>query len=263
MGTLDDTREARANSVRRERESVVAQLLAYDAVTRRASVSIDGSQPISLPAAPGDYTGYTTVLCLCNPTDGGRATRVMFPVGVQADPPPAPVAPGGAAASATILPASTGSWRTNRGILGWDKYTGGDGALSDLYQGPAAAGGGNLIGLACYGAAVAGLGATTITAVTVSITRVGTGATAPVTLTVQGSPNGARPAGAPSASGDTASVSLTRGASGLITLTAPMCEALRTGAAQGLCLVGGAYAGAKGITRGDGMALHILYTRPA
>lgn len=261
MGAFDDARELAAGRPRPGRAHVIGQLLGIDEVTQRASVSIDGSQPISLPYVPGVYAGYTTVLCLCNPSAGGRAEYVLAPVGTQAEPPAPPVPPSGAASSATILPTSTGTWRTNR--VAWDRYTGGDGALSDLYQGPAASGGGTLVGLATYGEQLVGLGAAAITAVEVAVTRVGTGSSDPVALVVQGAPHGSRPAGAPTPAGDTAQVVLARGKSGVIALPASVCEQMRTGAVKALVLVGAAYAGAKGINRGDGMALHVTYTRPA
>lgn len=262
MGALADAREVTAFAPRAGRAHVVAQLLTVDGVTQRATVSIDNSPPVTLPfaGAAADYSGITTVLCACNPTDGGRAVFVLAPVGAQIDPPVAPVAAVSAPAVAGIGVVGSGTWRASRGA--WDRYTGGDGALSDLYQGPAATGGDTLLGWCGYGDQIVGLGATTITSITVIVTRVGTGTTGGVALTVQGSPSGTRPAGAPGHSGETASVTLTRGATGTITLTAAMCEALRTGAAKGLCLVGGAYAGAKGVTVG-GMSARVSYTRPA
>lgn len=262
MGALEDIREVTARAPHTGRVTVTAQLLTVDGVTQRAAVSIDGSSAVTLPfaGAAADYTGITTVLLVCNPTEGGRAVFVLAPVGTQVDPPVAPAAASSAAAVATVGVVGSGTWRASRGA--WDRYTGGDGHVTDLYQGPAASGGDTLLGWCGYGDQIVGLGATSITGVTVVVTRVGTGATGGVALTVQGSPSGTRPGGAPGYSGETASVTLARGATGSIALTAAMCEALRTGAAKGLCLVGGAYAGAKGATVG-GMTARITYTRPA
>lgn len=254
-----DVRELAATPPpRSERVIVVAQLAGIDG--DRALVSVDGSPPIRLPYLPGVYEGITTVVCLCNPTDGGRAVWVLGPVGTQVEPPPTPTPADTVAASATILPTSTGTWRAVRGA--WDRWEGGDGALSDLYQGSYGSSG-PLVGLATYGDQLVGLGATEITSVSVSVTRVGTGSTDPVALVVMGSPHGSRPAGAPSGAGETAQVVLTRGASGPIVLPASVREGMRTGAVKGLVLVGGAYAGAKGLTRADGMALSVSYRRPA
>lgn len=244
---------------RPERTHVVAQLVGIDG--KRALVSVDGSTPIRLPYLPGVYDGITTVVCLCNPTDGGRAVYVLGPVGTQEAPPPTPVPPSTVAASATILPTSTGSWRAVRGA--WDRWTGGDGAPTDLYQGDGY-GSGPMVGLATYGDQIVGLGATEITSISVMLVRVSTGTTGPVTLVVQGSPHGVRPGGAPSGSGETAQVVLARGGDSIrLALPASVCEAMRTGAVKGLVLVGGTYAGVKGVTRADGMALSVTYRRPA
>lgn len=266
MGIYEDARESAALPGGPARGALtrvwtVGQLLSVNTSTQRAKVVVDNGQPVDLPYLPGTYTGYTTALVLCDPQQGGRAVLVLGPAGVEAEPPAPPPTPGTSTATATILPTSTGTWRTNR--LAWDRYTGGDGAVSDLYQGPAASGGGTLIGLATYGDHVANLGALSITAATVTLVRVGTGATAPVTLTVQGSPHGSRPAGAPTYSGDTASIALSRGRSWALALPATTREGLRTGAFKALALVGAAYAGAKGITHPAGMALSLTYTRPA
>lgn len=266
MGIYDDVRESAALPIGPARGALtrpfaVAQLVSVNGATQRAKVIVDDGQPVDLPYVPGTYTNITTVYVLCDPMQGGRGVLVLGPAGVQAEPPSAPPVPGSTTATAMILPTSTGSWRTNR--LAWDRYTGGDGALSDLYQGPAASGGGTLIGLATYGEQITNLGALSITAATVTLIRVGTGATAPVTLTVQGSPHGSRPTGAPTYSGATAGVALNRGQSYALPLPSTVREALRTGAAKGLCLVGGDYAGAKGVTHSAGMALFLTYTRAA
>ena len=268
MGALEDVREAAA-APRGPRAGSsqdvygVAQLISVNPATGRATVTYRGSQPLDLPYNMGAvYTGITTVDLLCSPADGGRAVYVLGPRGVMAPEdvpalPPAP--PATVPASALIFPTSTQTWRSTST---WDRYTGGDGALSDLYQGPAPVGG-ILTGLACYGDQVVNLGATSITSITAALTRVGTGATSPVTLTLQGSPHGSRPGGAPSGTGDTASLPLNRGQSGALTLTSAQREGLRTGAFKGLLLMGAAYAGVKGVTRADGMALAINYLRPA
>lgn len=242
------------------RVHVVAQLVGIDG--DRALVSIDGSAPIPLPYLPSTYTGITTVLVLCNPSDGGRAVYVLGPVGTQAEPPPVPPGPPGdtVEATVTILPTWSGTWRVDRGA--WDRWNADRyGGRSDLYQG-AYGSSGTLIGLATYGEQIVGLGATEIVAATVHVQRNPSGASAAVT--VQGSPHGTPPAGAPSSSGDTASSpTLAPSGSADIALTSGMREALRTGAAKGLALVGSDYAGVYGTSRADGMALRITYRRPA
>jgi hypothetical protein len=264
MGVTHDLEEAQTQPEGARRGSIaepfaIASLISVDTGAQRATVTLHGSQPITLPyIADLDFTGYTTVLVGCDQLQG-RALWVLGPVGEQDDPPdPPPPPPTTVTVAKTILPVTTGTWRVSRSA--WDRWEGGDGALTDLYQG-SGYGSGTLIGFAGYGDQVVGLGATSITAATVSVTRVNTGTTSPVTLTVQGSPSGTRPGSAPTYSGDTAGVSLGRGASGTVTLTSSMREALRTGAAKGLALVGGTYAGCKGLTRADGMALRLTYTK--
>jgi hypothetical protein len=266
MGILEDAREVGAlpqgpRPGALTRVHAIAQLVSINSTTQRATVVLDGGQPVELPYLPGSYTGFTTVLVLCDPAQGGRGAWVLGPVGALADAPPAPPPPSGTVtASALVLPQWSGTWRVSRAA--WDRWnTDRYGGRSDLYQGDGY-GSGTLIGLATYGDQIANLGATAITAAVLTVQRNGSGGAAAVT--VQGSPNGTPPAGAPSASGDSAS-SAVLGATdrGQITLTAGMREALRTGAAKGLALVGATYAGVFGTSRPDGMALALTYTRPA
>jgi hypothetical protein len=263
MGALEDAREAAAIAAASGTFGAVcrvAQLV--DTGTATATISLDGSAPFVLPAIlPGMYSGYTTVWVLCDPTQRARAVLVLGPAGVQADPPPTPSAPTSAVtAEATITPTWSGTWRVTRAA--WDRWNVDRyGGRSDLYQG-SDYGSGSLVGLATYGDQLVNLGATEITAIELSVQRNGSGGDAAVT--VQGSPSGSPPGGAPSASGDTASSAvLSATGSGSIALPASLCEAMRTGAAKGLCTVGGTYAGAFGTSRSNGMALRVTYTRPA
>lgn len=160
----------------------------------------------------------------------------------------------------TIGPQSTGTWRAG---YGWDTW-GNDihGGVADLYQGNAY-GSGALTGLACYGDQIVNLSAIAIQRATLTARRNGSGTGAPA-LTVQGSPHGTRPAGAPSASGTTASsggVSTNTATS--IDLPADVCEALRTGAAKALAVVGSGYAGFGGTSTPGSFTLAIQYTRNA
>lgn len=265
MGALEDAREAQAVAAAAGMPSPltrIAQLVATGAST--ATVSIDGSPPFTLPAIlPGMYEGYTTVVVLCDPRDG-RGLWVLGPAGVQASPPEPPPEPSGTTTfQATISPTWSGTWRTIRNA--WDRWNVTRyGGRSDLYQG-SAYDSGALVGLATYGDQIANLGATSLTSVVLSVQRNGSGGDAAVT--VQGSPHGSPPAGAPSGAGETASSGVLAasgtGSTGEIALTAAMREALRTGAAKGLVLVGATYAGVFGTSRADGMALRVSGTRPA
>jgi len=262
MGVLEDAREAQA--VARAVGLVggvvqLAQLL--DTGVGEATISLRGSQPITLPAIlPGLYVGYTTVWVLCEPGDG-RAVLVLGPAGAQAAPPAPPAPPSGTVtAQATIAPQYTGTYRVDRGA--WDRWNVDRyGGRSDVYQG-SAYGSGQLLGLVCYGDQFANLGATAITAVILGVQRNGSGT--PAAVTVQGAPHGTRPSGAPSSSGPTASSAvLTATGRGSIVLSADMREGLRTGAIKGLVLVGSTYAGVYGTSRADGFVARVTYTRPA
>lgn len=258
MGALEDAREAATlpTGVRPGASTEIhriAKLLSVDPVSQRATVSIDGSQPVALPYSPGVYTGYATALVLCNPLEGGRAVWVLSPVGNPDVPIPTPPAPPAAVtATATILPTWSGTWRTVRSA--WDRWNVDRpeyGGRATLYQG-SDYGSGSLTGLAVYGDQITGLGALSIVSATVNLVR----ATGSGTPTVQGATNGTPyPAGGPSVTGDTAA------GVGAVPLPVSTCEGLRTGAIRGLALVGGTYAAVFGRSRADGMALQITYTR--
>lgn len=268
MGILEDAREAAALPGGPRPGALasvydVARLVSIDAGTQRATVSLRGSEPFELPYLPGVYTGFTTCHVLCDPMDGGRAVLVMGPAGVQPEPEPVPEppAPGGTVtATATILPTWSGTWRVPRSA--WDRWNASRyGGRSDVYQGDAY-GSGLLKGLAVYGDQAANLGAVSITSAVLTVQRNGSGT--PAAVSVQGSPSGTKPAGAPSSSGAIASSAvLDPGERGSITLPSTIREALRTGSAKGLALVGSTYAGVFGTSRADGMALRITYTRAA
>lgn len=262
MGIFEDAREAAAlpggpRPGALSRVCDVAQLVAVDGDTQRATVSLRGSEAFDLPYLPGVYTGYTTCLVLCDPLDGGRAVYVLGPVGVQVDPPtpPAPPPPpssgGTVSATAVILPIWSGTWRATRGA--WDRWnTDRHGGRSTLYQGNAY-GSGPVTGLAVYGDQVVGLGATAITDMQVAVT-IATGSGTPV---IQASGAGTPPSGAPGFGGDTVS------GIGWVPLSAAMRTAFLAGAAKGLGLVGGDYLAVYGTGRADGMALRVTYERPA
>ena len=263
MGALEDAREAKSLPIGPRFGASTdiyktAQLQSINAVTMRAIVSVDGSQPISLPFVPGVYTGYTTVHVLCDPGKGGRAVLVLGPAGVQVVDPgdptsgvplPPPPPPASVTATATILPTWSGTWRTGQR---WDQWNVGRyGGRSDLYQGNAY-GSGVLKGLAVYGDQIVGLSALTIVSATVTM-NVSTGSGTP---TVQGCASGTpAPAGPPSSSGATSS------GTGAVDLDSTICEGLRTGTVKGLALVGSGYVAVYGTGRADGMALRITYTR--
>jgi hypothetical protein len=154
---------------------------------------------------------------------------------------------------ALILPTWSGTWSTK-----WSKWNAWQatrseyGGAATLYQGDKY-GSGVLTGVAVYGDQVAGLGATSITSMTVEVALATYDTGTPI---LQGAPTGdAYPSGL-SPSGATVS------GFGLVDLVASgIAEAMRTGAVKGLCAVGSNYLGLSGTSR-NGMALRVTYTRP-
>lgn len=235
---------------------VVARLLDVDADTNRAQVTIDGSSPVWLPFVPGVYEGVTTVFVLTDPARAGAGQLVLGPCWQEPErevpPPPAPPAPSATVeATALIRPVGAATFRHIRGA--WDRWNVGMyGGASTLYQGDAY-GSGPLTGLAWYGDQMVNLGAASITSVIVSTPR----ATGGGGVLLQGAPHSSRPGGAPAPSGEGAS------GDGSVALTAGMCEAMRTGAVKSLATVGGNYRATFGAAHPAGMALSVVYRRPA
>ena len=222
-----------------------------------ATVTLDGA-PYVIPYMSASYGTLPRAVWVAL-DDWGRPALVMG-TSTAADssaPPPDPGGGGGGTVqvTTTIVPQWSGSWRSDRAA--WDRWnTDRYGGRSTLYQGNGS-GSGPMKGLATYGDQLVNLGAISIDRIQVAIRSVGLASGSPA-VTVQGSPHGSQPAGAPSSSGDTAS-----GMDGLVDLSAPLREAMRVGLVKGLATVGSAYSAAAGAGSGDGMALTVTYTRPA
>lgn len=238
---------------------VVAVLLSIDTTANRAKVSIDGSESVSLPFLPGNYTGISTVFVLRDFNGSGSGDLVAGPCYSMAEPPPPPPDPPAASTpqtttdTALIRPTWSGTYRAGGPVPGWDQWNVGRyGGRSTLYQGNAY-GSGALTGLATYGSQVADLGALSIQRIVVSTPM----ATGSGSVVLQGSASGSKPAGAPTTTGATSSGSTA------VELDPTICEAFRTGSVKGLASVGSSYRGTYGASRPSGMALSITYTRPA
>lgn len=260
MSALDDVRETSALPLGPRpgsdtRTTVVAQLISIDTGTNRATVTVDGSQPMELPYNPAAvYTGYTTVMCLRNPITG-RVEFVMCPIGTQdvvttPSPPVPPTPPPTVTATATIVPVTSATWSAK-----WGRYSAWQptryGGTTTLYQGNKY-GSGALTGIAVYGDQIVNLGALSITSMTVGV-RIATPDSGTVTL--QGTSSGSLPGSAPSGGGGTAS------GTGAVDLVASgIAAAMLAGTVKGLVLVGGTYLGIYGAANA-GMALNITYTR--
>lgn len=237
------------------RPSMVAGTMTASGATT-CTVTLDGVA-YALPYQSATY-GMLPRAVLVALDDWGVPLWVLGPSAIadQSTTLPTPPSSGGTvSAEAWISPAWSGSWRTSRAA--WDRWnTDRYGGRATLYQGDGY-GSGTMVGLAVYGDQVVNLGASSISAVEVAIRSVGLASGSPA-VTVQGSPHGSQPAGAPTSSGATAS-----GMDAWVSLPGAVAEAMRTGATKGLALVGGTYSACAGAGTGDGMTLHVVYTRPA
>lgn len=266
MSALDDWREAAAQSRGIDPGGsglpwTVARLVEEpDPVTNRATVSINGSQPVSLPYLPSDYTGITTVYVQLDPLRTGAGQMILGPCGVadedEPDPDPVPPPPSGTVTvgPVTILPTWSGTWSAK-----WSRYGAWQpsryGGVTTLYQGNKY-GSGNLTGIAVYGNQISGLGASSIVSMSVR-SLIATSDTG--TPTFQGTAAGTRPSGAPATVG-----SGTASGTGWVDLVpSGIAEAMRVGAIKGLVAVGSDYLGVYGQAHPSGMALVVTYTRPA
>lgn len=211
----------------------------------------------TLPFLPGSYGTFPRDVWVAL-SDWGVPFLVHAPSAVAPPPPPpAPQPPPSSVVTVTqtISPQWSGSYRHSRGA--WDRWnTNRYGGRSTLYQGNGQ-GSGPMTGLAVYGSQLVNLGALSITRVQVRLRSVGLASGSPA-VTVQGSPHGTKPGGAPSSSGATAA-----GMNAWVDLPSSVREAMRTGAVRGLATVGGAYSAVAGAGNGDGMALQVTYTRSA
>lgn len=230
---------------------VPAQLLSVSSTTRRATVSIAGGPPVSLPYVSAALTdalaSFTTVLV---GRDGRGQQYVVGGLGAQAvavqPPPPAPDVPKTVHATTTIKPTATGTYSAKWGhYYAWELSFG----SQVLWQGNAF-GSGVLSGIALYGKQLKALGASSIDAITLHTPFAhNTG-----TVQVQGDSRSSL-SGAPTPSGATAS-----GGSS-ISLGATLRENLRTGAINALVLVGTDYLAVKGLNAASGMAMTVSYSR--
>lgn len=235
---------------------VVARLVSVNSTTNRATVSIDGSEKVTIPYVPGTYTGVTWVYVLRDPDNTGMGPLVLGPAYTEPSPPPPPPdAPSSGSAATTvdtalIRPVYSGSYRTGQG---WDQWNVNRlGGRSTVWQGNAY-GSGVMLGFAGYGTQVRDLGALSIQRIRVSTPLVKYSGS----IVLQGSASGTKPAGAPASSGSTGS--------GVTSVDLPdsVREAFRTGTVRGLVAVGSTYRATYGQGYPSGMALSVTYTRPA
>jgi len=229
--------------------------------TGTVTISYNGST-YTIPTVAGTYTAGQTAWVALNtwgiPTVAvGPSTSIAPTTGGATAPSTAQVV----TATATIGPQVSGTWQPSQGR--WDNWNSSRyGGPSNIYQGNAY-GSGTLQGFAGYGNQIVNLGAISIISITMQARKNDTNGLS-AALTVQGSPSGTQPGGAPSSSGDTASTgSIAPGAWGGLTFTGPMCAAFLSGAAKGLCAVGSQYGGFGGTSTPGSFVLQITYTKHA
>lgn len=233
----------------------VAAVTGVAAGGRTVSVSVLGSAPIALPAAPSTWTGVSTANILLDP-DTGRPVYVLGPAPAPATPIP-PTPPGAGATPIALTRASviTPAWAgTHRAGRGWDQWnTGRYGGRSDLYQGATGASG-RLTGLADYGDAIPALAPTAITEATLTLTGNNPDQST-FTIVVRAA---ARTPDGPAPTGPTTAAALTGAATIQVDVTA-LAAGLMAGA--GLALVGDDYGGVLGA--GASMSIGITYITEA
>lgn len=165
-GTTDDSPRQGADRA----QVAVGVVTSVTAGGRKVGVSVLGSAPITLPAAPSTWTGVRTALVLIDPGTG-RPVYVLGPAPSPSGQIPH-TAPGAdyEATRATRTTTITPIWSaTHRAGRGWDQWNASRfGGPSDLYQGTSGASG-RLQGLALYGDAIPALAAASITSATLTL----------------------------------------------------------------------------------------------
>lgn len=154
------------------------------------------------------------------------------------------------------MPQASGTWRAIRAA--WGRW--GDAADTSQRHGSDP-----LVGLATFGDQIVALGAASITRAVLTLVQSSTsGLSAGWGAVVQGAPHGGIPAGAPTPSGATATIGMPGRGNGTAAsgdLPASLRDALRTGAAKSLALVGSDYGTGVGAGRhGQAWALALSYT---
>lgn len=236
---------------------IVARLLTEPDSDNRCTVSVGGSEPLTLPAVPSTYTGVTTVYVAMQ---DGRPVMVTAPAG---SPVMAPDNLTGATATETvagrvIAPTASSTWRVDRSA--WDRWN----EATDVYQAGSAASG-VLSGLACYGDQIVNLGADSITRGVLTLVSNGHGASSSWSAAIMGATHSSLPAVAPTLAATTSSVTVPGygydGSVVTVSLDATTLENLRDGTWKSLGLgTSGTYGGTRGTRDSRGWVLALDYT---
>ena len=263
MGALDDARDrarllGAAPVVDR---TLIAPMTLVSVSTDALSAVVQdlGGGQVTVACNPSAvWTGVQVAMVIRDPTDG-RAVMALCPGSKPVEAPapvPSPSEPVVIRKTDTITPTSTGTYWPGGG--GWGRFNSGRyGGVSDLYQGGPEIGVGLLRGVAFYGDRIKALGASKIVNASVHLMGNGSmrGMWSPV---IQAATQNGQPSGDVTLTGGTYTGSLSGTGETDMNVTAAV-ELMRTGAAGGLALVGGAYGAVYGTSRGTGMALSVTY----
>lgn len=236
--------------------------------TNRLLVSIDGSDPIPMEYAAGSYSPGEMVTVKKEYVGGVIKSYVYGRTGgtPAVTLPTVPPASGTTATATTVIvPQWSGTWRVARSAYDrWNESRTSYGGRSTLYQGDGY-GSGQLNGLALYGDQIKNLGATTITAMVLTVRDAGLALGSRPAMEIRAATN-TDASGAPSPTGVTMTApALASGAVDTVAVDASLLDSFRTGAVKALTTVGvgsSKYNALRGTSDADGMALTITYTRP-
>lgn len=232
---------------------VVARLLSEPDSDNLCSVSIGGSDPLSIPAVPSTYTGVTSVYVSMHE---GRPVLVTGPAGA---PTFEESTPSGEATtetfSATITPTVSGTWRADRSA--WDRWN----DATDVYQAGSTLSG-TLSGIACYGSQITALGAASITKARLTLVSNGAGYVTSWSAAIKGATHSSLPATAPTLAATSTSVTVPGygydGSAVTVELDATTRESLRDGTWKSLGLgTTGTYGGTRGTRDSRGWVLYL------
>lgn len=239
-----------------------------NATTNRLLVSIRGADPIPMPYAPGTYTNGEMVDVSVSYVGGTLQCYVLGRTGGTPGvtlPTVPPAAPTTATATAVILPTWTGTYRAIRAAYDrWNETRTEYGGRSTLYQGSLSPSG-QLNALALYGDQIKNLGATTITAMVLTLRDANMYIGSRPAMEFRAATN-VDASSAPAATGATMTApTLGPGEVKTMAIDPSLFESFRTGTLKALTTVGSGsskYNAVRGTSAPDGMALAITYTRP-
>ncbi len=253
---LDHLSEVAAVRGPRRQRSLTVSAYLVSITGSVATIKLWGSDPIPVPAIPGQYDGIRTVWVA---VEDGRPTLVYGPTTAtpptnpQADPAPDPQAGDLSVVSTVVTPTWSGTYQATRNDYGSYGYST-PGYPYSLMQG-SRGGSGALTGIATYGNKVKGLSAIEITKAVLVLVSAHWEDFTPV---IQGAAQASKPSGAPTLVGSAQTGPLLPdGKVRELALDSSIREDLRTGSARSLCTVGGQHGAVRGRGHPQGMVLKL------